>query len=173
MEFCTILAYITWFSFPLPVLWLFILTPIRMCYRFHIIKNHANLHVYKWFQYTAKLLLFATHLQCLSTGGACMTGTYCWEVLNALILSFVNLLSFNYRRHNQNYSEQKRYSQTCLFKVVFMRKKRNVRYLQQNLELNYKIPKNSYILPTITANKSLLCFFLFNFEDMWGVSTNE
>ena len=34
--------------------------------------------------------------------GASTTGAYCWKVLNALLSSFVNLLSFHYKRHNQN-----------------------------------------------------------------------
>ena len=39
----------------------------------------------------------------MSKGGASMSATYC---LNALLSSFVNLLSFHYKRHNQNKSDK-------------------------------------------------------------------
>jgi len=37
-----------------------------------------------------------------------MAAKYCWKGLNALFLSFVNLLSFRYKHHNQNKNNKNR-----------------------------------------------------------------
>jgi len=50
-------------------------------------------------------------------------------MLNALFLSFVNLLSFHYKRHNQNkkdstVNKNRAFFKICLFKVGFVSKER-------------------------------------------------
>jgi len=34
-----------------------------------------------------------------------MAAIYCWNVSNALLLSFANLLAFHYGRHNHNHKK--------------------------------------------------------------------
>jgi len=47
--------------------------------------------------------------------GSRMAATHCWEGLIALFLSFVNLSSFHYKRHNQNkaYNTESRNKLEC------------------------------------------------------------
>jgi len=59
-----------------------------------------------------------------------MGATYCWKVLNAPIFIICKLISFYYKRHNQNKAYKKNLETNWNVKPIC-----DVRCLQQNLDL--------------------------------------